>query len=545
VSRRPTLSDLSANDNDFVDLDVALEFADRVRNVSVEGPIPAAFKKLRRVIRLRLDGPLPKDLKLLRHVRELTLDGDDVKKLPPGLFELPHLENIYGGDGLADQDGDFERLAAAHAKHKKRAIPKGKAALIKAIQNDEIPEGANLKGVDLSGATFEDLYVTFDLSKANLANTTWVRCDFANFAVHRMDGVDLSNAIFLECDIDAPAAAFEKVKAPGVRFERSSVDINWPGADLRNAQFLDLEPTPWIRLDKANCTGMKLDAVFHHEAETRVEAKGANLSGAHICFDVVSGRRQELAKKKNAQLKWTKDQFKGAKTNAETKIEYAELPSPSAKKATAKGSAVATDALMKGPRATHLGTIAASNAALWMLVIDAVRAAKWTGDDGGDFDRAMDIMDGPIKVDGKPAVVAEVGDCGFSHVWRTSKGAIVIVELNRSGHVDKMKEKEFLDRLAARVEQFPVRTKPKQVGKLTVDSGALALLLPYRAGDFKPSVVKKVIQSKKPWEDPEDGDRLIIPLENGDYTVDVHPFGPSRNYEDELGRYGTCIRISP
>ena len=43
------------------------------------------------------------------------------------------------------------------------------------------------------------------------------------------------------------------------------------------------------------------------------------------------------------------------------------------------------------PSAEALVRIDAPNAALWLLAVDGEAAAAWTGSDGADFDRAMDV----------------------------------------------------------------------------------------------------------------------------------------------------------
>ena len=66
-------------------------------------------------------------------------------------------------------------------------------------------------------------------------------------------------------------------------------------------------------------------------------------------------------------------------------------------------------------------------------------------------------------------------------------------------------------------------------------------MLPFRSGTFTAAELAKA-KSGKVVGDSE-LERVIIPLPNGTYDVLVHHFGPTPNYEDDLGEYTTVTRI--
>lgn len=559
---RIPLGELSALGTDTIRLADALRYSERARAVAISGAVPESLRKLRRVFRLDLGGALPPWLSKLRHLRALKLDSRKLKQLPPALFALPRLSALFlDGSGLVGLDGierapalrtvtfvrtplaentaarkallaragveDLRYMTGLELAPKRTPVPRRKAALVKAIQDDLLDDNLDLRRVDLSGATFEDCYIEQDLRRANLAGTVWRRCDFtANFI-----GADLGGATFEDCCFD-DTTHMKRVNARGVTFRRCQLDLELMGADLRDARFVDLEPDPRIDFSHARAAGMELTAQFSDESDTNISGERANLRGARIVFDLVPERRAELTKKRNPRLRWATDQFAGARRDTRTQIIYTPLPG-------AAGAASAVDE--RGPRAEEIGRIDAINASLWLLVIDAEQAAAWRGTEPSDFDRALAVEEGAIKVGAHRGLICQVGIVGWSYVWRIKDG-IALVMHNANGHADKLSKPALLAALGARVAQFPVAKQQHRVGTVAVTSGCLALLLPYTDGRVTAKQLAKAKSGARALVPGRDGDRALVPLENGTYTVRSSSFAP-RGYEDELGSYDECIRI--
>lgn len=480
---------------------------------------------------------LPAVLAKLPRLRYLHLEDSQLESLE-GLERLPALETItVGRTPVQDKDG---ALAAAAKRvngeagswsidvPRKRAKPAAKN-LAKALQADDVPDDSDLRAVDLAGKTFEDLYVTHDLRKAKLARTTWRRCDFERA---KLAGADLTGATFEDCYFSSAydEGMFEKAKLAGAKFVRCGGTFEFAKADLRDATFTEMESDAWLALDGAKAKGLVLHATFCSEKEHHITAKGADLRGATITFDITADRRSAIGKKKTGRLAWRTDHLTGAKTDASTKVTYAPLPGAKQE--------VASSIDPEGPAAKSLGEIHAPNASLWVLAIDAEDAMAWRGDTqkpSDDFQRALGIGDGKIKVGKATAMLAHITDRGWSYVWEVD-GGIALVD----GSVKISKPQERDHAMALRVAQWaPV--KPKKVGSIAVKSGVLALLLPFRDGTFTAAELKQA-KGGKIVKDAE-LDRILVPLPKGTYDIVVHPFGPAPNYEDDIGSYTSVTRF--
>lgn len=195
---------------------------------------------------------------------------------------------------------------------------------------------------------------------------------------------------------------------------------------------------------------------------------------------------------------------------------------------------------LNGPMAESLGRIDSTNPMLWVLAADAKVALAWRGlEDGGvDFTRAMTVDEGSIGLGDDRGVICQVGDCGWSYLWRLDDGVALVCH-RRSALVPTMKESQLQRALGLRVAQFPVGPDVETIGGLAIESGALALVVPYALGDFTDD---ELTQAKKKALSLDD--RALVPLANGLYDVRSHRFAPSNAYEDELGSFGACIRIT-
>lgn len=382
-----------------------------------------------------------------------------------------------------------------------------------------------LNKADLSGGVFEDLWVRYKLVGANLSNTVWRRCDFDRTDLSQ---ADLTGARFEDCHFSDAQMVRANLSQAG--FVRCQLSLRLEGANVQGATFAELEVNPVIDLSKARASKMKLQASVFDVSRIPVKADGADLKGAELIFDLEAEKRKELEKKPNPKLKWAETHFKGAKTDDHTRIVF--TPLPGAKQQ--KGGRPAP-ASFEGPAAISVGRIDAINASLWLVLSDGHAAREWHGTDQGEFDRAMALEEGPITMGAQRGVVAQVGDCGWSHLWKLDDG-LALLSHRPSGHVTKMPKPKYLAELGARVAQMAAKAKFKRVGTLEVTSGCLALMLPYTDGSFS----DKQLQAAKGKVVMHGDDRALIPLPNGHYQV---LWSDDSLDDDELGKYGNCLRI--
>lgn len=535
----------------------------RVTKLEMSGEMPAWIGELRSLRTLIGWAPakLPASLLTLPHLRYLHVDGSPKLKSLEGVDKLRALETVTFGDTPV---GDDEAGLAAFANKIdaqvsslmpgldfERAIPKppkDRKAVIKAINADTLPDRSDLRKLDLSGARFEHAYITHDLRGAKLANTVWVSCDF-EYA--QLAGADLAGATFYDCymsDGYGDPGMFGKIKAPGATFIGCGGDLRLESADLRGAQLLDMASDVRLKLAKANGQGMTLQASFVSEKEHQFEVKGADLRGARVFFDVTAGRREELKRKKTARLAWKTDHLKGAKIDKTTQIHYASLDADSLAPATRAAQSTVDP---NGPVAPILGRIDAINAGLWLVVADVEVAAHWKGgvaDDNpkNDFNRAMQVREGAIKIGDESGVVVDIGDCGWSYIYGPVGDDRPGIRLTYAG-VQNATDKTGKDALARRVAQWPVLAKPRRVGSVISPTGVLALLLPYCEGEFSAKLRSKAVNGAVV-EHPE-GDRALVAMREGPgvYEIARYPFRPERGddmYEDDLGWYSATVAIT-
>lgn len=551
--RIPSLSDLTFNMSEALPLQEALLFPERARGVAVRGPIPKTLTRFRRVMHLDLEGAstLPAWLGTLRHLRALTIHGKGFKQIPAFIFALPKLKYLFLDDtGLTTLAGiersrtltdvtfsrtplakqDNEELAAslpgAEAMNfltglqfeRKPAKPKGKLAAL--LADDRIDDDADLSRADLHGAVFEDGLIAQKLVRSNLAGTVWRRCDISS----DLSSANLTGARFIDCVFDN--CVMENAKLAGAVFEHCAMlDLDLTGADLTNAKLTGLDHCPHIDLTRAKARGMLLAIEVLDQSEIDVLGPKADLRGATIVFDLTAEQRKAKARKTSSKLRWKTGQFKGAKLDDATQLIYQQLPA-------GKTSSFRIDPL--GPRAEKLGRIDASNASLWVLIADGGDAAGWFGSDEAEFARALAIEEGPIKIGNAAGVIAQVGDKGWSHIWRLPNGDLALLDHDRKGGAVKPTPNAIAS-IGARVAQLPIRGKATKLGTVVVRSGALAILLPYTDGAFTAAERKRTVV--------EDDDRVRVQVPNGTYDVWGEDLGPEAHYEDEFGEYGQRLRI--
>lgn len=303
------------------------------------------------------------------------------------------------------------------------------------------------------------------------------------------------------------------------------------GANLEGARFLDMAPDSELDLSSAKAARLELQARFTSpDAATRLVAPKADLRDASIALALTADARRPKPK-----ATWPTAAFAGAKTSKATRIEYAPLAGAApARVSTAAAPEPAKRVIVdsKGPSAAVLGRIDASNAGLWLLIADAKVAAAWRGDDGEDdsdfarAERALESAKGTIRVgDGHGLIIADIGEHGFAFAYAID-GGVALLELGvaEDDFDESMGWKKLAKLHGAHVAQLPARRRSK-VGKVTVTSGALALLLPY-------ATLRK-----------RGEDQLVLPLPNGTYDVVREQFAdPSPT--DAHGAYLGRVKIA-
>lgn len=307
----------------------------RLVHLELVGPTPSwigALTHLRTLVCRAGTETLPAELADLPHLRALHLDGCALRSLA-GLERLPALETLtFSGTPIARDAAALaaalEKLANATALDFLPGIeiarttappPSDRALLLAALRHDTLPDRSRLRGVDLGGEAFDDLWVTHDFANARLANTVWRRCDFAgSFA-----GADLTGAVFEDCYFASNQRGnLANVRAPGARWIWCGGELQLRGADLRGAQ-LYLERDAGLELVDAIAENAVIVSTFCSEREHRWDARGAQLRGAAIDLDVAPRRRAEI-RDARARVAWKQDHLEGAALDAAA-VTYAPL----------------------------------------------------------------------------------------------------------------------------------------------------------------------------------------------------------------------------
>lgn len=183
----------------------------RLRKLELSGEMPPWIGELTHLRTLVCLAParLPASLLTLPHLRFLHIDSSPKLASLDGIEKLRAIDTVTCGDTpLAEEEGALDALAkrlgaktdpfmpGLELERDAPRPPKDRKAIVKAINDDTLPDLSPLRGVDLSGSTFRDAYISHDLRGAKLANTVWIGCDFEWAYLTR---ADLTGAVFYDC----------------------------------------------------------------------------------------------------------------------------------------------------------------------------------------------------------------------------------------------------------------------------------------------------------------------------------------------------------
>ena len=592
----PTLRDFFF---DGVSPEVALRNPDRVRIVRVRrddelSPKLLACTKLRKLEIRKEISALPAFIAKFRHLRELDVSSYSLKTLPSfvgelselrrltvsktpitqvptSLWSLPRLTDVVlidtkvaKLDGLdkatrleeltlhgSPVAGDINELIEGFANARRMkwldgidippvrdservievALPDSKAKISAGLANGSLGDRLDLSSCDLSGEAFDDLDLTggHNLKGANLANSTWVDCRFFHTD---LGGAKLEGASFVRCSFWQ--VGMSNVSARGVTFDGCYISGAIDSSDLRDSRFLKCDPASLFSITNSKAT----KATFELSADSPrnghyLSVEGADLRGASITVELTPDAAARLASKKSP-VRWSRPEIAKAKTDATTTIEFSAIASHE-KKPTV------------GPKATPIGTLHGINAAIWFVAADAKVARAWGGsilsdeyeeDPLSDFTRAMEFVDtkkARMPIGDGHGVVASVGDCGWSHLWKLEDGFALLYDMPD----DDIDRKDHIDEFGARVAQLPTVGRPLSLGQFEVSCGCVALMLPYRKGGFSEKQIAKAVKQGKVVNGSEH-DYALVPIDNGLYEV----WEEQLDHNDELGQFFTRIRIA-
>lgn len=495
--------------------------------------LPDVIAKLPRLARLEVRGAsklrrLPDFIFKMKQLEVLDLAGcaieslDGVERMPSLAAMMLDRTPIGRAKSLRElvariPDASLSHAAPGLVQIERPAVrPKNRAELIAAIQRGVHPD---LPKLDASGGTFEGLDLYWGSQKTNFSKTRWHSCHLHG----DLRGANFDGATFEQCmfsdrwfdGVSAKGAIFRDCYFKQCVMQRATLD----GATL------DIATDSELDLTSARAAKMRLTAMFSSpDAAKKLVAPKADLRDATVQVSLAPG-----AKKPKGT--WPTNTFPGARTSKATRIEYAPLDgaipiTPSTAAPTRRAAPKLVDP--KGPTAAVLGRIDASNTGLWVLVADAKAAAAWRGDDGekiSDFSRAEQALaSGKLTLpvgDARGVIVSDIGEHGYAYAYKLDHG-VALLELGvPEEDVDESIGWKKLSKLhGAHAVQLAAKRSVK-LGKISVTSGALALLLPYATLRARGE------------------DQLVLPLANGTYEVVKEQFAdppPSDAYGAYVGR---------
>jgi hypothetical protein len=191
-----------------------------------------------------------------------------------------------------------------------------------------------------------------------------------------------------------------------------------------------------------------------------------------------------------------------------------------------------------------IGYLDGNRTQFWLVAADARVLAKWDGNETGDYDRALEIInegdETKIAIGDASGLVIDVGEAGGSRVWPIDGG--IALWTYRSALDVSRTDPEVLRKLGKKIAELPVHGVPIEIGVLDVPSGCLGLTVPFAPG-LAIEDVEATIASGQPLGDTG---RLLVPVPAGRYVVVSEPLAGSFSawHEDELGQYQNRIRIT-
>ena len=535
--------------------------------------LPDWVRKLTRLRRIDVTSyaltSLPSWLDELRDLRHLGLDrAGKLREIPDVVWRLPRLENLWLFHTTFDHLDGIERApnlrqlivfspalapklseiaarlrgvagvdaveeASGQLEIRRRdtfTVPTGTSevdAEARAELVATLPRGSDVRGLDLRGRTFRDLDVSLDLRGACLDGTTWIRCRFEHSS---LEDASAEAAIFDHCWFASGTSA-SRLRAPRVTFRGCSLGLGLNAADLREAEIVSA-PDSFLRLAGADLRRATIDATFSSPQKgSYVVLDGADLRGATLRLRLTEDATKRVAKS-TAPVRWTEASVKDVSRDETTSLTYATLkdaapPAPE-------------------PGALAVGTLCGGNAACWFVVADAEVFDAWTGSrmtedyeelPDTDFSRAMDLEEGPIAIGAGRGVLAQVGDCGCSKLWKVGETWFLLDA--REGPDVVRNSKEALELFGDRVAHLPTKRRAR-LGKFEVTRGAMTLALPYVANPFSNETVARAIETCEIVGVPNDHHALCVPTPNGRYEVTYEAL----DHADDAGTFHARVRIA-
>jgi uncharacterized protein YjbI with pentapeptide repeats len=537
--------------------------------------LPDWVRKMTRLRRIDVTSyaltSLPSWLDELRDLRHLGLDrAGKLREIPDVVWRLPRLENLWLFHTTFDHLDGIERApnlrqlivfspalapklpeiaarlrgaagvdaveeASGQLQIRRRAtftVPTGTSeadAEARAELVATLPRGSDVRGLDLRGRTFRDLDVSLDLRGACLDGTTWIRCRFEHVS---LDDASAESAIFDHCWFASGTSA-SRLRAPRVTFRGCSLGLGLSAADLRGAEIVSA-PDSSLRLAGADLRGATIDATFSSPQKgSYVVLDGADLRGATLRLRLTEDAAKRVAKS-TAPVRWTEASVKDVSRDETTSLTYATLKD------------AAPPAPAPEPGALAVGTLCGGNAACWFVVADAEVFEAWTGSrmtedyeelPDTDFSRAMDLEEGPIAIGAGRGVLAQVGDCGCSKLWKLGETWFLLDA--REGPDVVRNSKEALELFGDRVAHLPTKRRAR-LGKFEVKRGAMTLALPYVANPFSNETVARAIETGEIVGVPNDHHALCVPTPNGRYEVTYEAL----DHADDAGTFHARVRIA-
>lgn len=175
---------------------------------------------------------------------------------------------------------------------------------------------------------------------------------------------------------------------------------------------------------------------------------------------------------------------------------------------------------------------------LWALFVDAAHVHAW---DVADEPKVFRLVEkrAPkpvVGVGGARGVVAAISTGGREHIWKHPHG-IVMCAFFPSEDIDSDKRADIA-KIAQHALEAPTVGKPRVLGEVEIESGALAILVPYIEPKVTPALVAKAAKAAKAIG--RDG-LALVPLARGVYEIITEGLG---EYEVDEGLFEARLWVT-